>query len=237
MGQARGWNPQLTAELDRALVVVLSGHADGERLRRSELVGVLHRYGISVDRVAEVLAQAWLLDDDRVPALEFWCNDKLTELAPGIAADARGWVRTLAHGGPRSQFRKMGTVRRYLRCAHPVLVEWSTRYDHLREVTTGDIAAVADTLRGHPRRQTLIALRSLMRHCKKTGTIFADPAARIRTSLSVPRTVSHALTWAFSRHPHSPATIGMGMIGQRDVPADLPHVDPCPGLARAPDPI
>jgi hypothetical protein len=182
MGQARGWNPQLTAELDRALVVVLSGHADGERLRRSELVGVLHRYGISVDRVAEVLAQAGLLDDDRVPALEFWCNDKLTELAPGIAADARGWVHTLAHGGPRSQPRKMGTVRRYLRCAHPVLVEWSTRYDHLREVTTGDIAAVADTLRGYPRRQTLIALRSLMRHCKKTGTIFADPAARIRTS-------------------------------------------------------
>jgi hypothetical protein len=102
MGQARGWNPQLTAELDRALVVVLSGHTDGERLRRSELVGVLHRYGISVDRVAEVLAQAGLLDDDRVPALEFWCNDK------------------------------QGTVRRYLRCAHPVLVEWSTRYEHLR---------------------------------------------------------------------------------------------------------
>ncbi len=180
MGQARGWNPQLSAELDRALVIVLSGHADGERLRRSELVGVLHRYGISVDRVANVLAQAGLLDDDRVPAFESWCDDKLAELTPGIAAEARGWVRTLAHGGPRSHPRKMGTVRRYLRCAHPVLVEWSTRYDHLREVTTGDIAAVTAALRGHPRRQTLIALRSLMRHCKKVGTIFADPAARIR---------------------------------------------------------
>jgi hypothetical protein len=180
-GQARGWNPQLTAELDRALVIVLSGHADGERLRRSELLGVLHRYRVSVDRVADVLSQAGLLDDDRVPAFESWCNDKLAELASGIAADARAWVRTLAHGGPRSHPRKMGTIRRYLRCVHPVLVEWSTRYDHLREVTTGDVAAVADALRGHPRRQTLIALRSLMRHCKKTGTIFADPAARIRT--------------------------------------------------------
>lgn len=182
MGQARGWNPQLTAELDRALVIVLSGHADGERLRRSALVDVLHRYGISVDRVADVLAQAGLLDDDRVPAFEFWLTDKLAELAPGIAADTRGWVRTMAHGGPRSHPRKMGTIRRYLRCAHPVLAQWSTRYDHLREVTTGDIAAVADTLRGHPRRQTLIALRSLMRHAKKTGTIFADPAARIQVS-------------------------------------------------------
>ncbi len=182
MGQARGWNPQLTAELDRALVIVLSGHADGERLRRSALVDVLHRYGVSVDRVADVLAQAGLLDDDRVPAFEFWLGDKLAELAPGIGADVRAWVRTLTHGGPRSHPRKMGTIRRYLRCTHPVLVEWSTRYDHLREVSTGDVAAVAAALRGHPRRQTLTALRSLMRHCRKTGTIFADPAARIRVS-------------------------------------------------------
>jgi hypothetical protein len=66
-----------------------------------------------------------------------------------------------------------------------------------------------------------------------------DPAggSAVLARLWVPRTMSHALTWAFSRHPHSPATIGMGMIGHRDVPADLPHVDPCPGLARAPDPI
>jgi hypothetical protein len=186
MGEARGWNPKLTAELDRALVIVLSGHADGERVRRSELVGVLHHYGISVDRVADVLTQAGLLDDDRVPAFDAWLEGKLAELAPGIATDVRAWVRTLAHGGPRSHPRKIGTVRRYLRCVHPVLVEWSARYDHLREVSTGDVTAVAAVLRGHPRRQTLIALRSLMRHCRKTGTIFADPAARIRVSRPEP---------------------------------------------------
>jgi hypothetical protein len=180
MGETHGWNTKLAAELDRALVIVLSGHADGERLRRSELVGVLHHYGVSVDRVAEVLAQAGLLDDDRVPAFELWLDDKLAELAPGIAADVRAWVRTLADGGPRSHPRKIGTIRRYLRCAHPVLLDWSARYDHLREVHTGDIAAVTDTMRGHPRRQTLTTLRSLLRHCRKTGTIFADPTARAR---------------------------------------------------------
>ena len=86
----------------------------------------------------------------------------------------------LRHGGPRSQPRNINTVRRYVRAAHPVLVEWSTRYDHLREATTGDVNAVADALRGHLRRRTLGALRSLTRHCKKNGTIFADPAARVR---------------------------------------------------------
>lgn len=68
----------------------------------------------------------------------------------------------------------------YLRCVHPLLAGWSARYGHLREVTAGDVTAALAALRGHRRRQTLIALRSLTRHCKKTGLIFADPAARIR---------------------------------------------------------
>ncbi|WP_435593641.1 integrase [Nocardia sp. bgisy118] len=86
----------------------------------------------------------------------------------------------LRHGGLRSQPRNITTVRKYVRAAHPVLVEWSTRYDHLLEVTSGDIRAVAGALCGHLRRRTLGALCSLARHCRKNGTIFADPAARIR---------------------------------------------------------
>ncbi|MBP2369860.1 integrase [Pseudonocardia parietis] len=180
MSQAHGWNAALVAELDRALVVVLSGHADGERLRYSQLIEVLHRYGVSISRVAEVLSQAGLLDDDRVPAFESWLAAKLADLAPGIIDDVRAWVRALQRGGPRNHPRDLHTVRRYLRAAHPVLVDWSTRYQHLREVTTSDVTGIARALRGHPRRRTLGALRSLMRYCKKTGSIFADPTARVR---------------------------------------------------------
>lgn len=182
LGDGRGWNCKLAAELDRALVILLSGHGDGEQFHYAELIGVLHRYGVSINRVAEVLAEMGLLVDDRVPAFDTWLEDKLGDLAPGIAADVRDWARVLRHGGPRSQPRNINTVRHYVRAAHPVLVEWSTRYDHLREVTTGDVGAVTDTLRGHLRRRTLGALRSLTRHCKKNGTIFADPAARIRSA-------------------------------------------------------
>jgi integrase len=182
LGDGRGWNSKLAAELDRALVILLSGHGDGEQFHYAELIGVLHRYGVSINRVAEVLAEMGLLVDDRVPAFDTWLEGKLADLAPGIAADVRDWAQVLRHGGPRSQPRNINTVRHYVRAAHPVLVEWSTRYDHLREVTTGDIGAVADTLRGHLRRRTLGALRSLTRHCKKNGTIFADPAARIRST-------------------------------------------------------
>ncbi|WP_433521534.1 hypothetical protein ACQPZ2_01350 [Nocardia pseudovaccinii] len=180
LGEGRGWNTKLVAELDRALVILLSGHGDREQFRYSELIGVLHRYGVSIDRVAEVLGEIGLLVDDRVPAFDSWLEDKLATLAPGIAADVRSWAQVLRHGGPRRQPRNIHTVRVYVRAAHPVLVEWSTRYDHLREVTPGDVRAVVGALRGHRRRQALGALRSLTRHCKKNGTIFADPAARVR---------------------------------------------------------
>lgn len=182
LGQTHGWNPKLVAELDRALVVLLSGHAEGEPFHYSQLVDILHRYGVSIDRVAEVLDRAGLFVDDRIPAFQHWLDDKLTQLAPGIAADVREWVHTLQHGGPRSHPRKMGTVRRYVRAVHPILIGWSARYAHLREVTTGDVTAIVTTLQGHRRRQAVGGLRSLMRHCKKTGTIFANPAARLRDS-------------------------------------------------------
>jgi integrase len=182
MSQAHGWNTKLVAELDRALAIVLSGHTDGLRLRYSELVGVLHRYGVSISRVADVLSRAGLLDDDRVPAFEYWLQSKLADLAPGISSDVHAWIRTLQRGGPRTHPRNPNTVRRYLRPALPVLVEWSTRYHHLREVTTDDVTAAIQALHGHPRRHTLGGLRSLMRYCKKTGTIFADPTTRVRIS-------------------------------------------------------
>jgi hypothetical protein len=180
MSQAQGQNTTLVAECDRALVVLLSGHADDQQLRYSQLVDVLHRYGVSITRVAEVLSRGGLLDDDRVPAFESWLKDKLADLAPGIAADVRAWIRALQHGGPRSHPRHPHTVRRYLRPIQPVLIEWSARYQHLREVTTSDVTALAHSLHGHPRRHALGALRSLMRHGTKTGSIFTDPTTRIR---------------------------------------------------------
>jgi integrase len=182
LGQAHGWNPKLVAELDRALVILLSGHPEGEPFRYWQLVDILNRYGVSIDRVADVLDRAGLLVDDRVPAFQYWLDGKLAELAPGIATDVHDWVRTLRHGTSRSHPRTMNTIRRYVRAVHPVLVGWSARYHHLREVTTGDVAAIIATLQGHRRRQAVNGLRSLMRHCTKNGTIFANPAARIRDS-------------------------------------------------------
>jgi len=182
LGEARGWNPRIQAETSRALAVMLAAHVPGEKICWSALAPALRPRDLSVSRTAEILALAGLLDDDRVPALDAWAESRPAALAPGIAACARSWLRALQHGTPRARPRKPDTIRVYLRCVHPLLAGWSARYGHLREVTAGDVAAGIGVLRGHKRHQVLVALRSLTRHCKKTGLIFADPAARIRAA-------------------------------------------------------
>jgi hypothetical protein len=175
LGEARGWSHELVKRVDQGLVVLLSAHSGGDKVRYSELLpAVRHRA-----RVAEVLDQVGLLHDDRVPAFETWLQRKLDRIAPAIRRDAENWIRTLHDGGPRTRPRDPNTVWHYLNEARPILLDWSDRYDHLREVTRDDILAVAESLHGSPRRHTLSVLRSLFRHCKKKGVIFRDPTARI----------------------------------------------------------
>lgn len=180
LAETRGWNARVQEETRRALAVMLASHVPGEKIPWSSLEPALRPRDLSVSRTAEILTVAGLLDDDRVRPLDTWTDGKLATLAPGIADCARSWVTALRHGTPRSLPRSEDTVRVYLRSACPALEQWSGRYDHLREVTAADVTAAIAALRGHKRHQVLVALRSLMRHCKKNGLIFADPAARVR---------------------------------------------------------
>ncbi|WP_219418657.1 hypothetical protein [Pseudonocardia nigra] len=197
LGEARGWSHWLASEIDRALVILLSGHVDGDKIRFSELFPVLRRKGLGVERTVEILDQLGVFDDDRVPAFDSWLQRKLDGLAAGIRDDTEGWIRALHDGEPRTRARDPNTVSSYLNEIRPVLIGWSQRYDHLREVTRDDILAIADALHSHKRRHTLSVLRSLFRHCKKAGTIFRDPTARIR----VGPTTGPSCPWRPNRSP------------------------------------
>ncbi|MGW1765810.1 hypothetical protein ACWCQL_17270 [Streptomyces sp. NPDC002073] len=61
-----------------------------------------------------------------------------------------------------------------------MLLEWSSRYDHLREVTREDIIAARDAVTGKQRESRIVALRSPFRHPKKNGQIFRNPTIRVR---------------------------------------------------------
>jgi hypothetical protein len=179
-GEARGWAPRVRGDVDDALVILLSGHAEGEKVSYSEMFPVLRARGLSTERTTEILTLLDLFLDDRRSSFEDWLDRNLDGLTPGIHRDVERWMRTLGDGGPRSQARAETTFWSYLNRTRPLLLDWSTRYDHLREITRDDVLAQLENLHGEQRRKTLIALRSLFTRAKKMGTIFRNPTSRIR---------------------------------------------------------
>ena len=102
-----------------------------------------------------------------------------TALPPASARRPQRWARTLRDGGPRARARDQ-TPSGYLQRRPPGAAGMVGRYDHLREVTRDDVLAHAETLHGHHRHTTLVALRSLFGWAKKNGVIFRNPTSRIR---------------------------------------------------------
>jgi Metallo-beta-lactamase superfamily len=145
----------------------------------SALPPALRSRDLSISRTAEILSLAGLLHDDRIPSFTALIQARLAQLPPLIAADVGHWLRTRSDGSPRSRPRHTDTVRMNFNRVRPLLLEWAHHYSHLREITPGDVIAATAALHPNVRRQTLTALRSLFGHCKKTGTIFADPTSGI----------------------------------------------------------
>jgi hypothetical protein len=121
-----------------------------------------------------------IFEDDSEPSFEHWLVERLEGLAPGIRSETERWTRVLRDGGPRSLPRREGTVWLYLNRVRPALMEWSTRYDHLREVTRDDVLAYIKKLHGRQRHDQLVALRSLFTWAKRNGLIFRNPTGRIK---------------------------------------------------------
>jgi hypothetical protein len=179
-GEARGWSTRIRFSVQHGLTIVLSHHIEGDTIHYSELTPALNDRWISVERVAEVLAEIGVLVDDRPSAFETALNRQLEGLAPGIRHDVEAWQRALHDGGPRTVARARSTVGAYLRSIRPALLTWSATHGHLREVTHDEILEVTTSLHGHRRISTSVALRSLFAFCRKTGTIFRNPTTGIK---------------------------------------------------------
>ncbi len=180
ISESRGWTKRTSADVDRALVIILSNHATGDTISYSELFPVLRRYRLSLERTVEVLEHIGVFHDDRVDGFDKWMTTKLGSVTPGIRHDVEHWIRTLRNGGRRCEPRAIDTVWGYMNSIRPILDDWSIDHDHLREITHDDIVAIIEPLQGSQRRHTISVLRSLFRHAKKTGTIFRDPTTHLR---------------------------------------------------------
>ena len=188
-GEARGWTRNVRAPVSRGLVIVLSGHVDGDVIRYSELISGLKPRDVPVERVAEILTEMGVFLDDRRRPFDDWLDRKLHNLAEGIAHPAEVWMRTLHDGGPRSKARHPDTAVAHMNNVRPMLLEWSARYDHLREVTRDDVLAILEHLHGARRSNALVSLRSLFAFCKKEGTIFRNPTRGLKVGQHAYRVV------------------------------------------------
>lgn len=217
-GEARGWNKAAAAEVDRALIVLLSRHAEGEQIRFSEMFPALRCRGLCVKFTTEVLDRVGLFFDDRTPTIDLWLQRKLDGVTPSIRSVVEQWARTLFEGGPRSQPRDRRTVWNYLNELQPLLLEWSQEYDDLREVTRQDVLTARDATTGKQREARLVALRSLFAHAKKSGQVFADPTCQIH----VPRVTGGVIqplkqaeineTIAAATKPHTKLIIALAAV-------------------------
>ncbi|MDQ2708154.1 MAG: hypothetical protein M3Z25_11180 [Actinomycetota bacterium] len=162
------------------MTILLSGHTASDVVRWSELFPAMRALNIGADRVAEVPREMGVPLDDRRPAFEDWLQRKLDGLAPGIRVAVEAWLRIMHDGGPRSTPRDIASVQNYMNQVRPTLLDWSARYDHLREVTHDDILSVLGGLHGTHRCNVLVGLRRLFAFCRKTRIVFRDPTRGIK---------------------------------------------------------
>lgn len=180
MAETRGFSAQLTRTLTRNLTMLLTRYDEGELIRYSTYHPVLTGRGSSLAHTTEVLQTMGILLDDRQPAFARWAENQLADLAPGIRAETRRWVQLMHTGGPRTRARSHRTLRGYLDLLRPILLDWSSRHDHLREITRDAVVTAISPLHGVRRQITLVALRSLFSWAKRHGVVFANPTSRLR---------------------------------------------------------
>lgn len=178
--ERRGWSRGVRDDVQRSLTILLSRHIDGDVVHYSAMFAALRARDLTVDHVGYVLGEMGILVDDRQPSFEDWLEGKLDGIAAGIARETETWLRTLRDGGPRARPRSIGTVWTYANTIRPILLDWSAHCGHLREVTRDDVITTLESLHGSTRQGTLVALRSLFKHCKKTRVVFTNPTSRIR---------------------------------------------------------
>ncbi|MFE2090687.1 hypothetical protein [Streptomyces sp. NPDC059460] len=187
LGEANGWSPSLVRCAMDGLTAVLEGCPPGKPVKLTEVRTRIPRHASS-HRIAEVLADLKLLEDDSSLAIRSWIEDRAGELPVGFAGDVRAWLLVLLDGDSRAKPRSHTCLYVYFGCVRPLLENWATTHGHLREITVADVTVALSPLRGWQRCNAIAALRSLFRFAKKRGLIFANPTTRLKTE-DIPRSL------------------------------------------------
>lgn len=177
----RGWSPRTLSLTQRGLRILLAVHGPGEPVRASTIRQLTSRT-MPFPHIADVLAAAGVLDDDRPDTLAAWLDEQLAGLPAQIRAELDAWLELRRHGGPRCRPRSRRTIVRDVRAIRGFLADAGRRYSTLQQVTRDDITTWLASRPGHTRAQDASTLRSLFGILKAERLIFANPVRGVRVS-------------------------------------------------------
>ncbi|HEV2374070.1 MAG TPA: hypothetical protein VGS19_18175 [Streptosporangiaceae bacterium] len=179
--QQVGWSTNRTALIQRSTRIMLGiQDTPGAPIRRSDIL-LLTQIRHPAAAVAEVIAAAGMLEDDRQPAVLRWFEVTVAPLPAPMRHELRTWLATMRDGRttpPRRKPRSDQTIRNHLGFALPALKTWAAIHASLREISRAEVLAVLPPS-GAPRATTVQGLRSIFRALKAAKIVFSDPTFRI----------------------------------------------------------
>ena len=186
LAAGHGWSATQTKRVRLGLRVALGLEAPPRNRVRASTVLRLPSLGLGggVALVLMVLAEADMLDDDRVPAIVSWFERETADLPPSIAKELGEWFDVQRNGSartPRCRPRTESTTRLHTRWMLPAVRAWSADGHHsLREISKEDVL-LALPPGGNERVLAAKALRTLFSVLKARGLVFVNPTAAIPT--------------------------------------------------------
>ncbi|MDX3225668.1 hypothetical protein [Streptomyces sp. ME19-01-6] len=102
------------------LTAVLENRPPGKPVKLTEVRTRIPRHASS-HRVAEVLTDLELLEDDTTLAIRPWIDDRTAELPAGFASDVRAWLLVLLDGDSRAKPRSRTCLYVYFGSVRPLL--------------------------------------------------------------------------------------------------------------------
>lgn len=183
MAAELGWTPRQVKDTCFGIRIVL-GIRDDDGPVKASTVELLRDIDLPVWTVLRVLAEAQLLEDDRVSTFETWVTQQLGELPEPMAAELNAWFQIMRNGSPippRRRPRSEITIGLHLRWALPILRAWAAiGHTSLREITKEHILDALPPS-GDARARAGQGLRSICRLLKARRVLFVDPTSRVKT--------------------------------------------------------
>lgn len=187
-----GWSVKHINDVRRSLrLAQVLQHTPGGKIAASDVLKLPRLYrdrNVSAASTLEVLAEAGLLDDDRMSSAERSFLKHITALPEPMATQLRTWFDVMIEGSdkaPRRRPRDPETVRWQTAAIAPILRIWASRgHDSLAEIDRDDVLAALPPA-GARRHLADQGLRSLFGVLKSRKVIFANPTR------GVPRTPSN----------------------------------------------